>query len=261
MSSSPQDIPHSTTPMRVDYQTTRAEEDGYDTTLQGHGKGGYRGCYTIETRHSIPKNCAPVWFRINDARAFMCYLEPSSFSLKRLLTTNPHNVLRHYAGQYVSISRYDGPEPSPDDGILLPSTMTTTFTAYGIPRPQGSKRRVGSGRYIEDSKHLPQWRKTVTNAARVAHGPRPPHSMGCEGRLTFYFPLPKTHPERAGLPYLNTPDLDKLNRAVGDALTAAHVITDDKIIYRWNNAKYYCDSYDDPPRVEVEISSVIGGVQ
>lgn len=251
-------IPYSTTPMRVDYQTTRAEEDGYDTMLQGHGKGGYRGCYTIETRTSIPNNCVRVWFRINDARAFVCYLEPGTLSLKRLLTTNPHHVLRHYAGQYVSISRYE------DDDlpqIVESPIMNTTFTAYGIPRPQGSKRRVGSGRYIEDSKHLPQWRKTVAIAAMVAHGNLPPHSVGCEGRLTFYFPLPKTHPERAGRPYLHTPDLDKLNRAVGDALTEAHVITDDKIIYRWNNAKYYCDSYDDPPRVEVEISSMIGGGQ
>lgn len=251
-------IPHSTTPMRVDYQTTRAEEDGYDTLLQGHGRGGYRGCYAIETRTSIPSNCARVWFRINNVRAFICHLEPGPLSLKRLLTTNPHHVLRHYAGQYVSISRY---EENTLPQIVPEPTMTTTFTAYGIPRPQGSKRRVGKGRYIEASKYLPQWRKTVTNAAMAAHGNLPPHTAATVGRIIFYFPLPKSHPERAGLPYLNTPDLDKLNRAVGDALTAAHVITDDKIIYHWNNAKYYCSSYDDPPRAEVEISSMIGGAQ
>lgn len=252
-------IPHSTTPMRVDYQTTRAEEDGYQTMLQGHGKGGYHGYYTIETRTSIPENCARVWLRINDARAFVCYLEPGPpLSLKRLLTTNPHHVLRHYAGQYVSISRY---EDASLPQIVESPIMTTTFTAYGIPRPQGSKRRVGKGRYIEASKYLLQWRKTVATAAMAAHGNLPPHTTATVGRMIFYFPLPKSHPERACQPYLNTPDLDKLNRAVGDALTEAHVITDDKIIYRWNNAKYYCDSYDDPPRAEVEISSTIGGGQ
>lgn len=258
MSNTTPSIPHSTTPMRVDIQTTRAEEDGYHTMLQGHSKGGYHGYYTIETRTRIPDNCPRVWLLINDARAFVCHLAPGFMMEKQLLTTNPHHVLRHYAGQTISISRYE------DDDlpqIVESPTMTTIFTAYGIPRPQGSKRPIGKGRYVEASKYLLQWRETVAAAAMVAHGPRPPHKNGCEGRLTFYFPLPKTHPERAGLPYLNTPDLDKLERAVGDSLTAAHVITDDKIIYRWNNGKYYCSSYDDPARVEVEISSMIGGGQ
>lgn len=39
--------------------------------------------------------------------------------------------------------------------------------------------------------------------------------------------------------YPNTPDLDKIQRAVGDALQAAGVINDDSQIRRWEAGKYY----------------------
>ena len=66
----------------------------------------------------------------------------------------------------------------------------TSFSVEGVPRPQGSKRAVGGGRFIEASKYLPEWRKSVVGAAREAHEGEP-----IQGAVTvtaeFVFPRPK----------------------------------------------------------------------
>jgi Holliday junction resolvase RusA-like endonuclease len=111
----------------------------------------------------------------------------------------------------------------------------------GVPAPQGSKRHVGKGRMIESSKHLPLWRKRVTEAALGAmteqpwDGALPALSM----HIVFTLPRPKGHHRSVGglrspmlhgwAPQLHAakPDLDKLLRAVGDALTDAHAYVDD----------------------------------
>lgn len=48
---------------------------------------------------------------------------------------------------------------------------------------------------------------------------------------------------------LSFPDLDKVLRLVGDALTDANVVRDDKIICRWEAARLYGEQ----PRTEVEL--------
>jgi Holliday junction resolvase RusA-like endonuclease len=99
----------------------------------------------------------------------------------------------------------------------------------GVPAPQGSKRHVGKGRMIESSKHLPLWRKRVTEAALGAmteqpwDGALPALSM----HIVFTLPRPKGHHRSVGglrspmlhgwAPQLHAakPDLDKLLRAAG----------------------------------------------
>lgn len=111
------------------------------------------------------------------------------------------------------------------------------FFVAGIPQPQGSKRHVGKGRMIEMSKGLGPWREAIAwEAKRVAGSKK--FEGPIWGHFVFFFPRPKSHygtgrnadvlkpsaPEYHSSP----PDVDKLVRAVGDALTMSGVIADDR---------------------------------
>lgn len=98
----------------------------------------------------------------------------------------------------------------------------------GRPAPQGSKHRGAHGQMREASPYLPAWRAAVKRAVygqykalgvEAAELPllRGPVAFGA----TFYLP-PGRRPDAIG-----GPDLDKLLRAVWDALTAARVWEDD----------------------------------
>lgn len=115
--------------------------------------------------------------------------------------------------------------------------VLTSFFAEGVPRPQGSKRAVGGGRFIEASKYLPEWRKAVVAAAREAHEGEPLQGA-VTVEATFVFPRPKAlKPDQDAPPHTSAPDTDKLQRAVGDALTIAGVIGDDAQIHTWRAHK------------------------
>jgi Holliday junction resolvase RusA-like endonuclease len=127
------------------------------------------------------------------------------------------------------------------------TTQTLTLQVPGSAAPQGSKRHVGGGRMIESSPHVRKWRATVashTLAAivreeRQGHGTWPATGP-CRLTVTFHFPRPKHHYRtgkfatvlRAVAParMQTGPDLDKLVRAIGDALTDACAILDDRQI-------------------------------
>jgi Holliday junction resolvase RusA-like endonuclease len=106
----------------------------------------------------------------------------------------------------------------------------------GTPAAQGSKKHVGGGTMVETSKNLPRWRKAVIEAAKNSHGPDWEPLDGClTVNLTIWLARPKTtkfKDEPAG-----APDLDKLQRAVGDALTIAGTIKDDARITTWAASK------------------------
>lgn len=109
----------------------------------------------------------------------------------------------------------------------------TEIRVEGVPRPQGSKKHVGGGRFIEASKYLPEWRKAVIAAAKAAHAGEP-----MDGAITvtaeFIFPRPKAlKDDQDAPPHTTTVDSDKLARAVGDALTIAGVLKDDSQINIW----------------------------
>lgn len=110
-------------------------------------------------------------------------------------------------------------------------TPYVTFDVIGSPAAQGSKRHVGNGVMVEQSKKLAPWRATVAaRAADIARGVEQfdgPLALEVE----FRFPMPASRPKsarEAGIaPKVTAPDLDKLIRAVGDALTESGLIRDD----------------------------------
>jgi crossover junction endodeoxyribonuclease RusA len=101
----------------------------------------------------------------------------------------------------------------------------------GIPAPQGSKRHVGGGRMVEQSRAVGPWREAVRTETQhaVACEPNgvgiPPGRPVCV-RIMFLLIRPKTAPKSRRFPD-KRPDLDKLCRAVLDGLTAGGAFADD----------------------------------
>ena len=113
-------------------------------------------------------------------------------------------------------------------------TAGLRFEVVGLPGAQGSKRHVGRGVMVESSKKVGPWREAVANAARSAHHGHQPFDGPLS--LEVVFRLPATSSWKAadrarGWRWKDrTPDLDKLLRSTGDALTMAGVIADDALI-------------------------------
>ena len=113
------------------------------------------------------------------------------------------------------------------------------FEVIGVPKPQGSKRafkdKAGNARMKEDGGfEFAAWRNAVARAAKDVAG----HDdvlAPLDGPLVllvdFRFPMPKSRPkrdrERGEAHKTSAPDLDKLVRTIGDALTASGLIVDD----------------------------------
>lgn len=111
-----------------------------------------------------------------------------------------------------------------------------TFKVEGRPAPQGSKRHVGNGRLIESSKHLPEWRTRVVEAAYDIAIATDQIDGPISLNVRFYLKPPKllqrTHPT-------TVPDLDKLIRAICDALQIGGLIQNDSQIVMIHAMKTY----------------------
>ena len=134
-----------------------------------------------------------------------------------------------------------------------------SFLVYGVPVGQGSKTRGQSGTktWIRDdnAKTLKPWRDRIANAAADAHGGAPLLLGPVVVHVSFGFPRLKAHygaggKLKAGAPTLKVtkPDVDKLVRALFDALTGV-VWHDDGQVVSVRASK----AYGDPPRTEVRI--------
>jgi Holliday junction resolvase RusA-like endonuclease len=138
----------------------------------------------------------------------------------------------------------------------MPETTRTNleFFAEGIPRPQGSKRYVGNGRFVEASDVKP-WRAAIANAVFtewVKTGDDRTFTDPVHVHAVFYMPKPKT--VKRLLPSV-APDLDKLQRALGDALSVdCQALTDDALIVQWSSFKVYAEP-GMPTGVRVKITS------
>jgi len=138
------------------------------------------------------------------------------------------------------------------------------FTTYGVPIPQGSLRAFtpkGWKRAIltSDNVQLKPWRKDVVDAAQEALGGRPPfEDVGLELHVLFYLPRPLSAPKRVTEP-AKKPDVDKLLRAVMDALTAAGVWRDDAQVIVTFARKAFAAGVHDPmgaggiPRAQITV--------
>jgi Holliday junction resolvase RusA-like endonuclease len=118
-------------------------------------------------------------------------------------------------------------------------TVRIDFRVDGVPAPQGSKTvaRTGDRSYVrEDNPALEPWRNAVAAAARQAMDGRELLAGPLLLYALFTFPRPKSHyrtGRRAGelkatAPQWCTtrPDVDKLLRAVGDAITGIVCVDD-----------------------------------
>lgn len=125
--------------------------------------------------------------------------------------------------------------------------MILRFTVLGPPVPQGSMFSPKGTTKMLHSKRgrgrtVAQWRKAAKWSARQAIGRRKlidgPVSVG----VTFYLTRPISRPKEE-FPYPDRkPDLDKLQRALGDALEGI-VLTQDSRIVRWGACKLYADDH------------------
>lgn len=113
-------------------------------------------------------------------------------------------------------------------------TGPVTFFVAGTPRPQGSKTHVGGGRMRESSKQLPAWRAAMTAEAKSTGAS---FTGAVSVQAEFLMPRTKSMKPDAPLTHTAAPDLDKLLRALGDALTDAGLIADDRYIGAFKAAK------------------------
>ena len=142
------------------------------------------------------------------------------------------------------------------------STMTTVALACtipGTPQQQGSKTRNAYGTMYEANRNLKPWRAHAITQLRAAWAGEP-ITHGVHVTARFVYARPKSHYRtgrnshllRDDAPAFKTsaPDLDHLQRALGDALTQAGVLRDDALIAQWTAAKLYGPT----PLVELTIT-------
>jgi crossover junction endodeoxyribonuclease RusA len=111
----------------------------------------------------------------------------------------------------------------------------------GEPKPQGSMKGFSVAGRIQvvhaKSTDLAVWRHAITSSAFDLWGEHPPLDVPLVVTLDFLLPKPKSAPKKRYLPD-RRPDLDKLTRAVLDALTGI-VFTDDARIVTLTAHKFF----------------------
>lgn len=122
------------------------------------------------------------------------------------------------------------------------SETNFTISVSGDPASQGS-HAIMNGRIVQvNSKKHKAWRTAIVNEAISAFPENwVPLDEPVELIVNFYMPRPAS--VKRPLPSV-APDLDKLVRAVGDALAIAGVYTDDSRIVRISARKLYAQGIE-----------------
>jgi len=131
----------------------------------------------------------------------------------------------------------------------MPKTNGFTFRATGIPRPQGSKDQFGR----EACRDVKPWRYDIKCACEDARPEGWDKTRRIGISVVFTFSRPKKHYKlngelREDAPYYvvsRKGDLDKLCRALGDALTGIAYDDDDQVVNLYAS-KRYCTEDEDP---------------
>ena len=138
------------------------------------------------------------------------------------------------------------------------------FIVYGKPAQMGSKKAfVRGGRAIitdDNSEKRRQWANAVSSVAAEVMRGRDLISSPVRLRALFYFRRPNSHygsgrnatTLKSSAPELHsqTPDLDKLIRCLGDALTGI-VFRDDALIWSMVISRHWTEKQE---RAEVEVT-------
>lgn len=128
-----------------------------------------------------------------------------------------------------------------EDSEPRKSPRSLRIVVFGAPATQGSKKAFIRGKkvsLVEMDAKLPAWRAAVESAARLSAGPNwepIDAAVSISGEVSLLKPKTTKYPDAPA----GTPDLDKLQRAIGDALTKARVIADDARIVHWNIRKVW----------------------
>lgn len=118
-----------------------------------------------------------------------------------------------------------------------------SFFVEGVPVPQGSKvcKCLGSRPVMwEANAKLKTWRDTVTAQAQIEMIAKGLVTIENPIELVLDFRLPKPKSVTRDVPSVK-PDLDKLIRAVGDALTKSGIYKDDALVIAIGASKSYAE--------------------
>ena len=142
-----------------------------------------------------------------------------------------------------------------------------TVNIDGLPIPQGSLVSNGAGRGLRHANHvkLKPWRYQVIAAITPARPPDWDPSLPLSITATFRLPRPQNHygtgrnantiREAAPAHHTVKPDVDKLARAIGDAIEESGIVRGDQQITSWNIAKRYAIG-DEAPGVLLTLISL-----
>jgi crossover junction endodeoxyribonuclease RusA len=139
--------------------------------------------------------------------------------------------------------------------------MSVTFRVDGIPAPKGSTKALRhrtTGRVIvtETNPHTRPWAALVRDASRhnaLANATSPipfPRGTAVHLGVTFILPRPVSLPKKVRA-HTKKPDLDKLVRAVKDALTGV-LWSDDSQVVTMTVAKRYAGA-DERPGAKIAV--------
>ena len=102
------------------------------------------------------------------------------------------------------------------------------FEVHGLPQTKGSTRALARGVVVSDNVRLKQWEQAVGWSARAAGASLNDGAVAVD--VIFYLPRPQRIRGDDALP-ITRPDLDKLVRAVLDALTGICYGDDGQVVH------------------------------
>lgn len=139
-----------------------------------------------------------------------------------------------------------------------------SFVVLGTAQPQGSARAFlpkGSRRPVvtSDNPKVKDWRTQIAWEAAATlktfkDYPCAPFPGAVRVLAVFRLPRPKALSKTRIVPHTKKPDLDKLTRAVGDALTGI-LFHDDSQIVQWKVEKCYA-GLTEPPHVHIVVEAL-----
>lgn len=154
-------------------------------------------------------------------------------------------------------TRGGGPHRPGGEPVITTDAALTVVVHGHRPAPQGSKRHVGRGRLIEQSRRVAPWRAAVHDAVRnaLAVEYRPPFDGPLSVQVVFTVRKPSNAPKRRTTwPVTrDSGDIDKLLRSTFDALSTGGAIEDDSRIVEVSSTKVYpgegIDALEEPGAV------------
>ena len=130
---------------------------------------------------------------------------------------------------------------------------TVRIEVEGVPAAQGSMVRGPTGGMWHASKSLPQWRRTIVEAGEETMAGAEPFK-DCAVNLAVVFRMRQLKKPKRDLPYVR-PDLDKLIRAVGDALEGV-VLADDAQIVSFDGTRKRYTLPGERPGASIEVTLI-----